>query len=143
MVVLQWSKTIQFGERQLTIPLLRITNSLLCPVSAYERMCSLVSAPVSAPAFCLKREGQFKPIIYSQLQEKLKHLIAAVGLNPDSYSSHSFRRGGASWAFKAKVQPYLIQLHGDWRSDAYKRYLDCDIQDRASVFDAMRALIQS
>ena len=31
--------------------------------------------------------------------------------------------GGASWAFAAEVPIKLIQLYGNWRSDAYKKYL--------------------
>jgi hypothetical protein len=31
----------------------------------------------------------------------------------------SFRRRGASWAFSAEVPSELIQLYGDWSSDAY------------------------
>jgi len=38
------TKTIQFGERKLHIPLLRIPDSPLCPVSAYHRMVRLVPA---------------------------------------------------------------------------------------------------
>ena len=46
-----------------------------------------------------------------------------IGLDPNHYSSHSFRRGGATWAFKCGVSAELIQLQGDWKSDAYKLYL--------------------
>ena len=67
-----------------------------------------------------------KFIFYKDFQRKLKHLIKKIGLNPDMFSSHSFRRCGATHAFRSKVPANLIQLHGDWKSDAYKniyRYL--------------------
>ena len=35
MITIQWSKTIQFGERTLVIPLVFIPDSPLCPVQAY------------------------------------------------------------------------------------------------------------
>lgn len=36
------------------------------------------------------------------------------------FSSHSFRRGGATHAFRSKVPADLIQLHGDRKLDGYK-----------------------
>ena len=35
MITIQWSKTIQFGERTLVIPLVFIPDSPLCPVQPY------------------------------------------------------------------------------------------------------------
>ena len=57
---------------------------------------------------------------YNKLQSRLKSLIQKIGLNPQEYSSHGFRRAGCTFAFRAKVPSDLIQLQGDWRSDAYK-----------------------
>ena len=45
----------------------------------------------------------------------------------------SFRRGGATFAFKAGVPFELIRLHGDWHSDAYLRYLKFDMTQKLSV----------
>lgn len=36
LVTMKWSKTNQFGERVLQIPLIKISHSPLCPVSAYK-----------------------------------------------------------------------------------------------------------
>jgi hypothetical protein len=41
--------------------------------------------------------------------------------------------GGASWAFAAEVPTKLIQLYGNWRSDAYKKYLKFNLEDKISV----------
>jgi hypothetical protein len=43
----------------------------------------------------------------------LHNWIKSIGKDPDEYSSHRFRRGGASWAFSAEVPSELIQLYGD------------------------------
>ena len=59
------------------------------------------------------------------------------GRDPSRYSSHSFRRGGATWAFGCEVSPELIQIHGDWKSEAYKRYLDFDFEDWGRVVKLM------
>jgi hypothetical protein len=42
MITIQWSKTIQFGERTLVILLVSIADTPLCPVQAYLNMQSLV-----------------------------------------------------------------------------------------------------
>lgn len=47
------------------------------------------------------------------------HVSSAV-----RYTGHSFRRGGATYAFRSGVPGELIQVMGDWKSDAYKRYFD-------------------
>ena len=39
VVNIKWSKTIQFGERMLKIPLLEIPGSDLCPLKAFKSMC--------------------------------------------------------------------------------------------------------
>ena len=59
----------------------------------------------------------------SQFQKVLKSLIKSIGKDTDEYSSHSFRRRGASWVFSGEVPSELIQLYGDWSSDAYKNIL--------------------
>jgi hypothetical protein len=40
-------------------------------------------------------------------------LIKEIGEDPKQYSSHSFRRGGATWAFSSNIPSELIQLYGD------------------------------
>lgn len=53
----------------------------------------------------------------------LKKLCNSTGTDSQNFSSHCFRRGGASWAFHAWVPVELIQLQGDWTSDCFKKYL--------------------
>jgi hypothetical protein len=50
------------------------------------------------------------PITYFQFQKVLKSLIKSIGKDPDEYSSHSFRRGSASWAFSAEAPSELILM---------------------------------
>lgn len=141
LVRVKWSKTNQYGEREIIIPLVRISGSPLCPVQAFLHMISLVDVPEDSPAFCIVKKGKIYPIIYSQFQKRLKNTISDIGLNPDNFSSHSFRRGGASWAFASNVPSELIQLYGDWKSDAYKRYLKFDLFDKITVANSMSSHI--
>ena len=49
----------------------------------------------------------------------LARVVAALGLDPRAYSPHSFRRGGATFAFECNVPAEHIKFQGDWSSDAY------------------------
>lgn len=139
VVSFRWSKTLQFGDRILQIPLIR-SSSILCPVSAFENLQRLVPAGLDSPLFTF---ASGKALTYSMFQSKLKSLCSKVGLDPSIYSSHSFRRGGATLAFQSGVSSELIQLQGDWRSDAYKNYLSFTLNDKVEVARLMNRLIDS
>ena len=52
-VINRWSKTIQFSQRLLTVPLPLIPGHPLCPYSALQHAFKLVPATLSGPAFVL------------------------------------------------------------------------------------------
>lgn len=140
IVTMRWSKTIQFGQRLLKIPLIEIPGSILCPIKAYVKMCKLVPMSCTSPLFSLPHG---KAIMYSQFQYKLRFLIEKIGLPPEEFSTHSFRRGGATFAFQSKVSTDLIKAHGDWKSDCYQRYLSFSMEDRLLVAGHMKENIIS
>jgi hypothetical protein len=143
IVVLKWSKTNQYGQRRLRIPIVSVPNSPLCPVSAYKNMLHLVPAPPSSPAFVYPSSHSLVSVTHHSFTSHLRHLLSQSGFSPQGYSGHSFRRGGATWAFRIGVPGELIQLHGDWRSDAYKVYLEVDFSTKVSVSASIRKSIIS
>jgi len=93
-VTFRWTKTLQFGQRKLIIPLLAIPGSPLCPVDAYKRMCRLVQAPLSSPAFVLPSSSGLSCITKSLFVNSFRSRLALAGIkNPCSFRGHSFRRG--------------------------------------------------
>ena len=140
LVTMKWSKTIQFGDRILVTPLVSIPHSPLCPVAAYLKMRQVIKADTTDPLFTLSNR---KPVFYEQYQLKLKELIDKIGLDSNLYSTHSFRRGGCTFAFKSKVPIDLIKSHGDWRSDCYQKYLSFSLEDKLIVADKMKDNILS
>jgi hypothetical protein len=62
LINLSWSKTIQFGERNLVVPLINIPDSPLCPVKAYQNMISVVPTSKNSPAFCLFKHHKVLPL---------------------------------------------------------------------------------
>ena len=139
LVTMRWTKTIQKGERILQIPLVPISGSILCPVLAYRRMCRAIPANLDSPLFMLPNN---KVVTYNMYQSKLKNSIQKIGKDPKNFSSHSFRRGFATLLFKAKVPADKIQLMGDWRSDAYKKYLSFSLDDKILVAENIKRFIQ-
>ena len=77
------------------------------------------------------------------LRNTLKSLLTVCGINPDLYSGHSFRRGGASYLHKLGADPVLIKMSGDWLSDAYLRYVDIDLDQRINAQQMIVAAISS
>ena len=138
IISMRWSKTIQFGDRILRTPLVAIPGSKLCPVKAYRHMCATVKAKGDDPLFSLSEK---KCIFYKHYQAKLKAVIKQIGLDSDLYSSHSFRRGGCTFSFQSGIPAELIQLHGDWKSDAYKKYLSLTFEDKFIVAERIKQQI--
>jgi hypothetical protein len=88
----KWSKTIQFGNRVLSIPLLACPVSNVCPVQAFKVMCSMNPCSTSSSAFSINYKGKIIPITCSKFQHTLRKLIAKICLNPKVFFSHKERR---------------------------------------------------
>lgn len=135
IVSMAWSKTNQFGQKVLKIPLLPIPDSILCPITAYLNMCKAIRADCDAPLFSLPKG---KCITYFVFQTQLRYLINKIGLNPTEFSTHSFRRGGTTFAFQSGVPTALIKAHGDWKSDCFQKYISLSLEDMIFVAAHMR-----
>ena len=81
--------------------------------------------------------------IYPLFTKRLKQLLSLCGVNPNLYSGHSFRRGGASYLYKLGADPILIKLSGDWLSDSYLRYVSVDLEHRMNAQQLMVNAISS
>ena len=68
-----------------------------------------------------------------------KWMAQASGVPRESAAGHSFRRGGATWAFQSGVPEVLVQRQGDWRSGAYKEYIELSPERALSTTKSMFA----
>ena len=95
-IINRWSKTIQFSQRILTVPLPRIAQHPLCPYTALRHTFRLVPAPLSGPAFIIpaSTEGGLTALTYGKFDSLLKLLAAKTNIDPSQVSGHSFRSGG-------------------------------------------------
>ena len=134
-----WSKTIQYRQRVVEVPLFPIPNSPLCPVTLVKALMACRGKPTH-PLFSLRRG---EPLTYPAFHKKFRATLERAGYEKSLFSSHSLRRGATLWAYESGVPKSLIQVQGVWTSDAYKRYLSFPLQVRAVVNLRMKQAIQS
>ena len=127
------TKTIQFGDRILMIPLPKIYGSPLCPVSALQKLMAFENVPSSAPLFSYPTPSGFAFVTHAKFVNSLRKSLSKGGLDPSKYSGHSFRRGGASFAFACGIPSEIIKLQGDWKSSAYQRYITAPLRLRQDL----------
>ena len=76
LVTFHRTKTIQFGRRRLSLPLLLMPGSPIRPVRMFSLMCSLVHAPSDSPAFVSPDAGgKLVPIVKSQFVSVFPYLL--------------------------------------------------------------------
>lgn len=132
VITLLWAKNNQCKERVVQVPLPRLTGSVLCPVTAVKHAFAITrEGSILGPAFLRRRaDAKLVPVKYTWFSRKLLGLVEACGLDRSDYGTHSLRRGGASWALKCGIGSEVIRILGDWRSDAYRNYLEVSLEDK-------------
>ena len=91
-------------------------GDILCPVVAFRALSRFLPGGENTPLFT------FSP---DSFNANLARLVTSVG-GPAHVTSHSLRRGGCTALFVAGVPEFLIKMHGRWRSDKWKSYIDFD-----------------
>lgn len=130
-VRLRYSKTNQNGGRVHTLPLIPNPGSPLCPVTAVAQAFGLdPRCTTGMSAFKVSKGDEFFPMTHAFFVGRFKSLIRAIGLDPDAYSGHSFRRGAATLAFTLTDRHELIKFLGDWKSDAYLGYNQMSVETK-------------
>jgi hypothetical protein len=108
-----WSKTNQSGERVQCMTLSGLPRDHpLCPVAAIQEMYRALGP--AAP------DSQAFPMTDTAFNKKFRALLGGSG----TVSSHSLRRGGATWALSCGTPGEIVKLMGDWKSACYLVYLD-------------------
>ena len=124
------SKTIQFAERIVEIPVTYSPLEELCAVRWTQRHFSEVPAGKDEPAFRIPHPAGSVPLAYDAYQATLKHICGEAGLDPKEFSSHSLRRGGATFLSLIGASIQEIKQRGDWKSDAVFEYLKAPLSAR-------------
>ena len=125
-----FSKKIQFGQKDLVIPIPSNSDPAMDPVRHLSALYSSVNCSLDAPAFSY---GPNLFISHNSFTSNLMKLLKLAGYDPSLYSGHSFRRGGATMLYKLGASILQIQASGDWASQCFVRYLHVSAEDRQSV----------
>ena len=105
-------------------------------------MIRLVPARRSCPVFLILGPKGLVPLTKRCFVSAFRSCLVAAGIsNAQSFRGHSFRRGAASWAFRCGVPGEIIQLYGDWSSDAYKVYLEFSVESKLALANQLRQAI--
>ena len=104
-VIVKWSKTIQCREKTLVMKIPHQKDHSLRAFTAVNAMFSLRGN--SDP------KSQAFPMKGALFNRQLKLLTSD---STRTSTSHSLRRGGATWALMSRVPEGLVKLMGDWAS---------------------------
>jgi integrase len=125
------TKTIQVHDRIQSTPIPRVPKSQLCPVTSLHHLQSQEGYPTGkAPLFSYVYDDEVRVLTHKGFTSILRHVLTMCGVDSSQYSGHSFRRGGATWAFKCGISPLLIKAQGDWRSECFQIYVDTTIEQQ-------------
>ena len=126
------TKTIQCNERVLCLPYVARHGSPLCPISAIRNLLYVSPNDALMPLFSYRQGGKTCWWCHDSFTNRLRKLLQACGYQSSNFSCHSFRRGGASLAFKLGLSITEVKRRGDWSSEAVNDYIFLDDeQDRA------------
>ena len=83
-------------------------------------------------------------VAYAHSSSFLTQVLKFIGLDSTNHLSHSFWRGGATFAFEWSVPSKLIKARGNWHSDCYLMYLEMsDSQKRVAASQMAAALLST
>jgi hypothetical protein len=123
ILLLRHSKVVQFGQKVLKLPYVSCELPCLCPVRALLSHFGASPLGVSHPLFNYLAGGRECAMTQSMFVARLKVILSRLGVKANDFSAHSFRRGGASYAFSLGLSPLQIKLRCDWASDSFEKYV--------------------
>ena len=94
LIDIVWCKTLQFREKVLQLPLVRLQNRVLCPVFWLWKMIKKIPAAPTDPVFCYHRKNKFMMLMYPRLTFWFKKWLQGAGYDSTRLTMHSCRRGG-------------------------------------------------
>ena len=136
VVNIKWSKTNQFGNKPLNLPMVLNTNSSICPVKWCLTLVQKSQGKYFHNLFSFVNDkNEVTPVTYRDLTLQMRAWLTQSGIKDvNKFTSHSLRRGGATHAFKKGVPELSIKNLGGWASTAYKRYIDENVETRLQAW---------
>jgi hypothetical protein len=106
-------------------------NTPTCP---YNRLRYVWDhSPSDGPYDPLFQCSDGSPLEYVQLNDAIKICAVAIGLDPNSFSGHSLRIGGATSLAILGYDAHIIKTLGRWKSLSYQLYTRMTMHMRADI----------
>ena len=141
-IVFKKTKTIQCKERYLQFVIPEHANKSICLFTQLKAWFMATPCKQSTdPVFLIFHFGVYQPLNRKMADPVLKSAIATLGLDASKYGWSSFRRGGATSGFLATGDVEALREHGDWKSNAYTRYLALPASKRTHIVSALQGLL--
>ncbi len=71
---------------------------------------------------------------YTNAHEDLKHVLELIGEDPEGFTEHSMKRGGATEAARNGATADDIQIAGDWTSrEITTRYIGIPVSSNQAL----------
>ena len=96
------------------------TESNVCPMLEFLKYRTMFDNEPHTPLFLYKNHISLSR---DMLVTNTRLYIAMIGINPDRYSGHSYRLGGATSMAASGFTEWEIMMLGRWSSDVYLRYI--------------------
>ena len=122
LLLIKWTKTLQYHNSYHILQLPKIKNLFLCPVKALRALLGSRPFPPSAPLFSTYGRSP-NQILDTQVREALKKVLLYLNIHLQGHSFHAFWRSGATYVFDRNVSLQNIMSNGLWRSSAVWFYL--------------------
>ena len=127
------TKTIQFRERVLQIPVVAAPSSSLCAVRLLkEHLYRTRSVSKDDYVFMVPSGDRLTPLSYTQALRKLKEWGSVVAPSKD-IGFHSLRRGAATHMSMLGIKLEDIKAAGDWASLAVLIYLSTPLSHKIEI----------
>lgn len=119
MLSIYSSKTKTRDSTPDLIPVYAIAGSRACIVFQLKRLYSRHPMPLDSPLFSTPR---LTSLSYTSYSRNLRNLLSKAGI-VGNFSSHSFRRGGATCMSELGFSLSDIKKRGRWKSACVNRYI--------------------
>ena len=119
-----------------------------CPIKLLEKYLNFIGKNISHKAnseiFLFRRvstkatgkslDETNLSLTYSNVRDIVKRKLGKLGLDANSYGTHSMRAGGATIAANNNISDRLLQRHGRWAgASSANRYLEDNVHQKLAV----------
>ena len=140
-MLLKHAKNMQSSSDFRVVYIAKLRNATVCPVKALQSMIRTMNLKRVDPLFMVNEKGDRKILTAFKVCSILAQTVRSMGLYPQEFGFHAFRRSGASFAFNANVPLEYIKVHGHWKSNAVWTYLKNAPKVAAVVADTFQNLV--